>query len=215
MLSPVATWRRYFSVQHWAVESDRSNCKSWPHYFLFIFQRFEWKVCSSVIWFLQLLNKCVRVQSLHWCLTLCSPMDYSLPGSSVHGILQARILESVAVSFSRRSSCPGHQTRLCLHHRLILYPLNHLKSLKIKGKYGYSNINMLVVCIHKYTMEKAKFCGLDVLLKWPCDSKLYFIKMKGNLLLHFFSHEVKNHIESDFGSLSFQIIIIEDKVPFI
>ena len=35
------------------------------------------------------------------CLTLCDPVDYSPPGSSVHGILQARILEWVAISFSR------------------------------------------------------------------------------------------------------------------
>ena len=39
-------------------------------------------------------------------------MDYSLPGSSVHGILQARILETVAISFSRRSSCPRDRTRV-------------------------------------------------------------------------------------------------------
>ena len=38
------------------------------------------------------------------CLTLCNAMDCSLPGSSVHGILQARILEWVAVPFSRVSS---------------------------------------------------------------------------------------------------------------
>ena len=38
------------------------------------------------------------------CLTLCSPLDYSPPGSSVHRIFQGRILESVAISFSRRSS---------------------------------------------------------------------------------------------------------------
>ena len=38
------------------------------------------------------------------CLTLCDPMDCSLPGSSVHGILQARILEWVAIPFSRGSS---------------------------------------------------------------------------------------------------------------
>ena len=38
------------------------------------------------------------------CLTLCDPMDCSLPGSSVHGFLQARILEWVAIPFSRRSS---------------------------------------------------------------------------------------------------------------
>ena len=37
------------------------------------------------------------------CLTLCDPMDYSLPSSSVHGILQARILEWIAISFSRGS----------------------------------------------------------------------------------------------------------------
>ena len=35
------------------------------------------------------------------------PMDCSLPGSSVHGIIQARILEWVALSFSRASSDPG------------------------------------------------------------------------------------------------------------
>ena len=35
---------------------------------------------------------------------LCDPVDYSPPGSSIHGILQARILEWVAISFSRGSS---------------------------------------------------------------------------------------------------------------
>ena len=40
------------------------------------------------------------------CLTRCAPMDCSLPGSSVHGIFQARILEWFAISFSRRSSQP-------------------------------------------------------------------------------------------------------------
>ena len=43
-------------------------------------------------------------------LTLCSPMDCSLPGSSIHGIFQARILEWVAISFSRGSSRPRDWT---------------------------------------------------------------------------------------------------------
>ena len=38
--------------------------------------------------------------SLQSCATLCDPMDYSLPGFSVHGILQARTLEWIAISFS-------------------------------------------------------------------------------------------------------------------
>ena len=44
------------------------------------------------------------------CLTLCNPMDCSPPGSTVHGILQARILEWVAMPFSRGSSWPRDQT---------------------------------------------------------------------------------------------------------
>ena len=46
------------------------------------------------------------------CLTLCNPMDCSLPGSSVCGIFQARILEWVAIAFSRRSSQPRDWTRV-------------------------------------------------------------------------------------------------------
>ena len=42
-------------------------------------------------------------KSLRLCLTLCNPMDCSPPGSSVHGILQARILKWVAIFFSRGS----------------------------------------------------------------------------------------------------------------
>ena len=49
---------------------------------------------------------CVRAKSLLSCLTLCNPMDCSLPGSSVRGILQARTLEWVAVTFSKGSSPP-------------------------------------------------------------------------------------------------------------
>ena len=50
-------------------------------------------------------------------LSLCEPMDYSLPGSSVHGVFQARILEWVAISFSRGSSGLGGQTLSLLHCR--------------------------------------------------------------------------------------------------
>ena len=45
------------------------------------------------------------------CLTLCGPIDCSLPSSSVHGILQVRILEWVAIPFSRGSSHPRYQTQ--------------------------------------------------------------------------------------------------------
>ena len=48
----------------------------------------------------------VGAKSLRLCLTLCDPMDCSPPGSSVHGIIQARILEWVAMPSSRGSSWP-------------------------------------------------------------------------------------------------------------
>ena len=56
--------------------------------------------------------------SFHWsevaqsCPTLCDPVDCSPPGSSVHGVLQARILEWVAISFSRGSSRPRNRTHV-------------------------------------------------------------------------------------------------------
>ena len=46
------------------------------------------------------------------CPTLWDPVDYSLTGSSVHGILKARVLEWVAIFFSRGSSQPRDQTRV-------------------------------------------------------------------------------------------------------
>ena len=46
------------------------------------------------------------------CPTFCDPVDYRLPGISVHGILQARILEWVTISFSRGSSRPRDRTRV-------------------------------------------------------------------------------------------------------
>ena len=70
------------------------------------------------------------------CPILCNPMDCSLPGSSVHGIFQARILGWVAISFSRgifltRRSNPGLP-----HYRQTPYPLSHQgspKKVKVKA----------------------------------------------------------------------------------
>ena len=71
------------------------------------------------------------------CPTLCDPMDCSLPGFSIHGILQARILEWIAISFSRRSSWPRDWTQVshlvgrCFNH------LSHQGSLKLGTDYVY------------------------------------------------------------------------------
>ena len=75
----------------------------------------------------------VCAQSLQSCPTLCDPMDCSLPGSSVHGILQARILEWVAMPSSRGSSRPRDRTQVShvsCTGRQILYHQCHLGSPK-------------------------------------------------------------------------------------
>ena len=66
---------------------------------------------------------CVSFTQL--CPILCDPMDCSLPGSSVHGILQARILEWIAIPFFK-GIFPTRGSNLdLLHCRQILYCLNH------------------------------------------------------------------------------------------
>ena len=62
----------------------------------------------------------VKVLVTQLCLTLCNPMDCGPPVSSVHEILQARILEWVAISFSRQSSQARDQTWVsCIAGRLL------------------------------------------------------------------------------------------------
>ena len=56
----------------------------------------------------KILTVCVLVTQS--CLTLCDPMDYRPPGSSVQWIFQQRVLEWVAIPFSRGSCQPGDQT---------------------------------------------------------------------------------------------------------
>ena len=67
---------------------------------------------------------CVCLLATQSCPTLCNPMNYSLPGSSVHGILQAKILECVAISFFRGSYRPRDQTHISCTGRWTLYHLS-------------------------------------------------------------------------------------------
>ena len=62
----------------------------------------------------------VKVLVIQSCLTLCNPMDCSLSGPSVHGILQPRTLEWVAMPFSSGSSWPRDQTQVsCIADRFF------------------------------------------------------------------------------------------------
>ena len=60
--------------------------------------------------FYRLFSNSMKVLVAQSCTTLCDPMDFSPPGSSVHGLLQAKILQWIGISFFRGSSRPRGQT---------------------------------------------------------------------------------------------------------
>ena len=72
----------------------------------------NWSLLLSILYIVVCVCVCVCVKLLQMCLTLCDPMDCSPLGSSVHGILQARILEWIAMPSSRRSSWPRDWTHI-------------------------------------------------------------------------------------------------------
>ena len=101
-------------------------------------------------WFLP-VSMDMFVQS---CPTLCDPMDYSLPGSSVYGIFQARILEWVAISLSRGSSQSRDWTQVsCTAGRL--YHLSH------QGSPRLFTLPITSFCEKVFILTQSKFKRID------------------------------------------------------
>ena len=92
-----------------------ARCDSWG--------RKQWDMTKQLNW--TELNFLPFAQSHP---TLCSPMGYSLPGSSVRGIFQARILEQAAISYTKESSWFRDRTRLSCNFPLASLPLRYLGS---------------------------------------------------------------------------------------
>ena len=85
----------------------------WPTYqptYILIIYSYRFKKTTTTI----VLNaeKWKESEVTQSCPTLCDPMDCSLPGLSVHGIFQGRVLEWVVISFSRGSSSPRDWTQV-------------------------------------------------------------------------------------------------------
>ena len=82
----------------------------------------------------------VHAKSLQSCLTLCNLTDYSLPGSPVHGILQARGLEWVDIPFSRGSSWPRDRTQVSWIAGRFFHRLSHQGSPLQMRKLRYQGV---------------------------------------------------------------------------
>ena len=115
---------------------------------------------KTTMWYHSIHVSISSDQSLS-CVWICDPMDYSLPGSSVHGILQATVLEWVAISSTRGSSGPRDQTHVswvsCIgrqipYHGAIWEAVIRMAIIKNKQKentkywWGCGEIGTLIYC---------------------------------------------------------------------
>ena len=124
----------------------------------------------------KVMSNLVKSEVAQLCLTLCNPKDCNLPGSSVHGIFQARILEWGAIAFSRRSSQPRdcRQTLYHLSHQgSPEQPRQHIKKQRHyfanKGSssqgYGFSSSHVWVWELdHKESWALKSWCFWTVIL---------------------------------------------------
>ena len=87
-------------------------------------------VCNGILCVCVYVCVCVCVFSRS-VMSLCDPMDYSPPGSSVHAVSQARILEWVAISSSKDLTNPRIKLQGLLHYRQILYVIQPAKGAKL------------------------------------------------------------------------------------
>ena len=116
----------------------------------------------------------------HSHLTVCDPMDYSPQGSSVHGIFQEKILERIAIAYSKGSSWPGIKSvsLVCgffttVPPRKPLIPVYMYIYNVYKDKYNvYTYIYEMPMHIHKWDFKVAKWCiyvrGCYLLFLWYC-----------------------------------------------
>ena len=91
--------------------------------FLWLGRHRDW----NIIGILQSLKEWGSGEVAQLCPTLCNPMDYNWPGSFVPGLFQARILEWVAISFSKTGGC-GHRSHYLSHAKRAPYHWKKVKS---------------------------------------------------------------------------------------
>ena len=102
---------------------------------------------------------CVKL--LQSYLTLCNPMDCSSPGCSVHGILQARILEWIIISFSRGSSWPRDWTQVSYVSCTGRQALYHWRLL------GGETVTVSHSVVPELNYSRLRLCFVQSWLLWP------------------------------------------------
>ena len=108
------------------------------------------------------------------CPTICNPMDCKLQGSSLHGILQARILEWVAISFSRGSSLPRDRTH-------ISFSAGGFFTAELRWKPSWSTIGFSCYVYWRRHSPHIFLIGTAWLCLWDPLPQMHLKKKKGPL----------------------------------
>ena len=119
---------------------------------------------------------------LESCLTLCNPMDQSPPGSSVHGILQPRILEWVAMPSSRGSSWPRDWTQVSCISCIAGEFFHRWAS---QGSPQHSTIPLKSIQVVAYTNSSFLYTAMQYSIVWIYHICLTIYLLK-NICSHFF-----------------------------
>ena len=119
-----------------------------------------------------LWTSCVRAQS---CLTLCHSMDCSLLGSSVHGILQARILEWAAISSSIESSWPRDRTCVSRIGKWILYHWATWEALSTSVLYFLGTSLLKAMCIVQILFRNMSYLFSFLMMSFFFLRCIYFL----------------------------------------
>ena len=130
-------------------------------------------------------------------------MDCSLPGSSIHGILQARVLEWVAISFSRGSSQPGDQTQVSRiagrrftiwatreAHTLCVFYHNKTKMKLKQANKNLSSQSHISVMLDVWTIFS--FCHLSPQCQWQNKATETYSNLDGFVYRCIFKHSSRN-----------------------
>ena len=144
----------------WILSFPREARNLWLFTWLFSPFRIRWG--PSAGWVVTSDALCVLVSQ--WCLTLCDPMGCSPPGSSIHGIFQARILEWVAISFLTQGS-----------NLSLVYCRQTLYCLIYQGSPSQWHTNLLLDVVYLILfMEAFFFLGGGVVFQWIASYPLFF-----------------------------------------
>ena len=125
---------RWEETRQWAVVVCK-GCRKWNSQIPLSPPRAINNILSHILW------SEVKVLVLQLCPTFCNPMDCNPPGSSVHGIFQARILEWVAIPFFSGSSQTKDQTQVSSLQADSLPPEPPGKSLSCEFSCKYWNLH--------------------------------------------------------------------------